>query len=87
MPIDALSVLCAQLTCDLSAIAKFLFRHGICIEIWLRGHSRCRSKAWCFLLFCKSLKIVQGHAKLHPCMFLLHVVVHCRLKCVSVLSR
>ena len=25
MPIDALSVLCAQLTCDLLAIAKFLF--------------------------------------------------------------
>jgi len=25
MPIDALSVLCAQLTRDLSAIAKFLF--------------------------------------------------------------
>jgi len=25
MPIDALSVLCAQLTCDLLAIANFLF--------------------------------------------------------------
>jgi len=26
MPIDALSVLCAQLTCDLLAIAKFLLK-------------------------------------------------------------
>jgi len=34
MPIDALSVLCAQLTCDLLAIAKFLFisRHVTAIE-------------------------------------------------------
>ena len=30
MPIDALSVLCAQLTRDLLAIAKFLFALDIC---------------------------------------------------------
>ena len=29
MPIDALSVLCAQLTCDLFAIAKFLLSYCI----------------------------------------------------------
>jgi len=31
-PIDALSVLCAQLTCDLFAIAKFMFVFAICKE-------------------------------------------------------
>jgi len=32
MPIDALSVLCAQLTRDLLAIAKFLFSWGLMPE-------------------------------------------------------
>jgi len=32
MPIDALSVLCAQLTRDLLAIAKFLFCTEIAVE-------------------------------------------------------
>jgi len=34
MPIDALSVLCAQLTRDLLAIAKFLFSN-VCMQIKL----------------------------------------------------
>jgi len=33
MPIDALSVLCAQLTHDLLAIAKFLFLHYIAYSV------------------------------------------------------
>jgi len=32
MPIDALSVLCAQLTSDLLAIAKFLFVQRYCFS-------------------------------------------------------
>ena len=35
MPIDALSVLCAQLTRDLLAIAKFLF------HVVVKGPKRC----------------------------------------------
>jgi len=34
MPIDALSVLCAQLTCDLFAIAKFLFLLDLQMAKW-----------------------------------------------------
>jgi len=38
MPIDALSVSCAQLTRDLLAIAKFLF---ICCSVWSAIWSKC----------------------------------------------
>jgi len=53
MPIDALSVLCVQLTCNLLAIAKFLFYVVLCVQIYsptvtmtecneLRGDSLCQ---------------------------------------------
>ena len=39
MPIDALSVLCVQLTRDLLAIAKFLFYLFIALAVWLSGNA------------------------------------------------
>jgi len=55
MPIDALSVLCAQLTSDLLAIAKFVLSYVTLNDIVTlkyglevtQGHSNwCHSKAW-----------------------------------------
>jgi len=45
MPIDAISVLCAQLTRDLLAIAKFLFRHGVERQIMLDTRTQHRNAA------------------------------------------
>jgi len=61
MPIDALSVLCAQLTRDLLAIAKFLLRKAYTVGLYVRPILEYASTVWSphFIKYINSIENVQ----------------------------